>query len=63
MKICDLITGLRHTGIIVKNAESSTKPFKKLFDLEDDDIKIVSPDITKGESSFTCIPAEQLSWG
>jgi catechol 2,3-dioxygenase-like lactoylglutathione lyase family enzyme len=53
----ELITSLRHIGIIVRDAEKSTKFFKDLFDLTDEDITIVSPDVTKGESSFAFIPA------
>jgi catechol 2,3-dioxygenase-like lactoylglutathione lyase family enzyme len=53
----ELITGLRHIGIIVKDAEKSTKLFKNLLDLDDGDIKVVSSDVTKGESAFTFIPA------
>jgi len=57
MKMSEIITSLRHIGIIVKDAEKSKEFFKNLFDLEDDDVKIVSSDITKGESSFAFIPA------
>jgi catechol 2,3-dioxygenase-like lactoylglutathione lyase family enzyme len=53
----ELITSLRHIGIIVRDAEKSTKLFKDLFDLQEEDITIVSPDVTKGESSFSFIPA------
>jgi catechol 2,3-dioxygenase-like lactoylglutathione lyase family enzyme len=53
----ELITSLRHIGIIVRDAEKSTSLFKDLFDLKDEDISIVSPDVTKGESVFAFIPA------
>jgi catechol 2,3-dioxygenase-like lactoylglutathione lyase family enzyme len=53
----ELITSLRHIGIIVRDAEKSTKLFKDLFDLREEDITTVSPDVTKGESSFSFIPA------
>jgi catechol 2,3-dioxygenase-like lactoylglutathione lyase family enzyme len=53
----ELITSLRHIGIIVRDAEKSTKLFKDLFDLQEEDITIVSPDVTRGESSFSFIPA------
>ena len=56
MKMSEIITGLRHIGIIVKDAEKSKGFFKDLFDLEDDDVSIVSSDITKGESAFAFIP-------
>ena len=57
MRMSELITSLRHIGIIVRDAEKSTKLFKDLFDLTDEDITIVSPDVTRGESSFSFIPA------
>jgi len=53
----ELITGLRHIGIIVKDAEKSTKLFKNLLDLDDGDITVVSPAVTRGESAFTFVPA------
>jgi catechol 2,3-dioxygenase-like lactoylglutathione lyase family enzyme len=57
MRMSELITSLRHIGIIVRDAEKSTKLFKDLFDLREEDITTVSPDVTKGESSFSFIPA------
>ena len=57
MRMSELITSLRHIGIIVRDAEKSTKLFKDLFDLREEDITTVSPDFTKGESSFSFIPA------
>jgi len=57
MRMSELITSLRHIGIIVRDAEKSTKLFKDLFDLQEEDITIVSPDVTRGESSFSFIPA------
>jgi len=57
MRMSELITSLRHIGIIVRDAEKSTKLFKDLFDLTDEDITTVSPDVTRGESSFAFIPA------
>jgi len=57
VKMRELITGLRHIGIIVKDAEKSTKLFKNLLDLDDGDITVVSPAVTRGESAFTFVPA------
>ena len=57
MRMSELITSLRHIGIIVRDAEKSTKLFKDLFDLREEDITTVPPDVTKGESSFAFIPA------
>src|SRR5512136_1322331 len=57
MKMHELITGLRHIGVIVKNAEKSMNLFKHLLDVEDRDITVVSSEVTKGESVFSFIPA------
>lgn len=57
MKMSEVITGLRHIGIIVKDAEKSTRLFKNLLDVDDAEIKVVSPAVTQGESAFTFVPA------
>jgi len=57
MKMNALITGLRHIGVIVKDADKTTNLFKHLLDLEDRDIKVVSSEVTRGESVFSFIPA------
>src|SRR4030042_1859664 len=57
MKMNELITGLRHIGVIVKDAEKSMNLFKNLLDLNEEDIKVISSDVTRGESIFTFIPA------
>ena len=57
MKMHELITGLRHIGIIVKDAEQSMNLFKNLLDLDDKDVKVVSSEVTRGESVFSFIPA------
>jgi len=51
-----MITGLRHIGIIVKDAKESMEVFKSLFDLKDEEIRVVPSTITKGESEFAFIP-------
>ena len=56
MEINEMITNLRHIGIIVKDAEKSVKLFKDLFDLKDEEIKVVPSTVTKGESEFAFIP-------
>lgn len=56
MRMDEMITGLRHIGIIVKDVKKSVSIFKHIFDLKEDDIRIVPPGITKGESSFAFIP-------
>lgn len=52
----EMITGLRHIGIIVKDAKESMEVFKSLFDLKDEEIRVVPSTITKGESEFAFIP-------
>lgn len=52
----EMITNLRHIGIIVKDAEKSIEVFKNLFDLKDDDIRVVPSTVTKNESAFAFIP-------
>jgi catechol 2,3-dioxygenase-like lactoylglutathione lyase family enzyme len=51
-----MITGLRHIGIIVKDAKKSMEVFKNLFDLKDEEIRVVPSAITKGESEFAFVP-------
>ena len=57
MGMSEMITKLRHIGIIVKDAEKSVELFKDLFDLTDDDIKVVPSSLTKDESVFAFVPA------
>lgn len=56
MGVKDLISNIRHIGIIVKDAEKSTNVFKNLFDLEDDEILMVPTNVTQGESKYAFIP-------
>jgi methylmalonyl-CoA epimerase len=50
------ITKLRHVGYIVKDMDKSVAMFKKLFDLKDEDIRMVSADDTGGAGAFAFIP-------
>jgi catechol 2,3-dioxygenase-like lactoylglutathione lyase family enzyme len=43
MKISDLVTRVRHVGVIVDDVQASIELYKKLYDVEDRDIKIVPP--------------------
>ena len=56
MKLKDMITDIRHIGIIVRDAEKSTNVFKNLLDLDDDEVLLVPTEITKGESKYSFIP-------
>ena len=52
----ELISGLRHIGIMVSDAEKSAGLFRNLFDLSEGDMRVVSSDVTGGESVFAFIP-------
>ena len=56
MRMNEMITKIRHIGIIVKDAEKSVELFKDLFDLKDDEIKVVPSSVTKNESIFAFVP-------
>jgi len=56
VRMNEMITKIRHIGIIVKDAEKSVELFKDLFDLKDDEIKVVPPSVTKNESIFAFVP-------
>ena len=47
MKMNEMITKLRHIGIIVDDIEKSIEIYKKLFDLKDEDIRVIPPRGTK----------------
>jgi len=60
MRMNEMITKIRHIGIIVKDAEKSVELFKDLFDLKDDEIKVVPPSVTKNESIFAFVPMGEI---
>jgi methylmalonyl-CoA/ethylmalonyl-CoA epimerase len=60
VRMSEMITKIRHIGIIVKDAEKSVELFKGLFDLKDDEIKVVSPSVTKNESIFAFVPTGEI---
>ena len=60
MRMNEMITKIRHIGIIVKDAEKSVELFKDLFDLKDDEIKVVPPSVTKNESIFAFVPTGEI---
>lgn len=43
MRVSDLITAVRHIGIIVDNVESSLNLYQRLFDIDDSRIRLVPP--------------------
>jgi methylmalonyl-CoA/ethylmalonyl-CoA epimerase len=56
MKMDDMVMKLRHIGYIVKDMDRSVNTFKKLFDLKDDDIRMLTADDTGGAGAFAFIP-------
>ncbi|MEI6128203.1 MAG: VOC family protein [Pseudomonadota bacterium] len=57
MSIRDLITNVRHLGVIVEDVKASVALYKKIYDIDDKDIKIVPPyEDTEAESRFAFLP-------
>jgi len=56
MNMDEMITKLRHVGYIVKDMDRSVKVFKKLFDVKDEDIRMLTADDTGGAGAFAFIP-------
>ena len=52
----EMITKLRHVGYIVKDMDKSVNVFKKLFDVKDEDIRMLTADDTGGAGAFSFIP-------
>jgi catechol 2,3-dioxygenase-like lactoylglutathione lyase family enzyme len=51
----ELIRQLRHVGYVVDDLDQSVSMFRRLFDLDDADIRYVSPDETGGQVAFAFI--------
>ena len=57
MKICEMVENVRHVGIIVNDVKASIELYKKLYDIEDEEITIFPPfDESDAESRFAFIP-------
>ena len=56
MSMKEQIRKLRHIGYIVKDMDTSVAMFKKLFDLKDEDIRMLMADDTGGAGAFAFIP-------
>ena len=56
MNMDEMITKLRHVGYIVKDMDRSVNVFKKLFDVKDENIRMLTVDDTGGAGAFTFIP-------
>jgi len=52
----EMIVNVNHLGIIVKDAERSIEVFKNLFDLKDDEVRIIPSTLTKGERKYAFMP-------
>ncbi len=50
-----LIKQLRHVGYIVEDLDASVNTFRKLFDLDDSDIRFVPPEASGGAVAFAFI--------
>jgi methylmalonyl-CoA epimerase len=50
-----LLKQLRHVGYVVEDLDSSVEMFRKLFDLDEADIRYVTPDETGGQVAFAFI--------
>ncbi len=55
MRMDEMITKLRHVGYIVKDMDKSVNLFKKLFDVQDEDIRKLTADDTGGAGAFSFI--------
>ena len=57
MKISDMVLKVRHLGVYVEDIDASVALYKKLYDIADDDVRMMPPPGTKDpESRFAFIP-------
>jgi methylmalonyl-CoA/ethylmalonyl-CoA epimerase len=56
MRVKELIKDVRHIGVIVRDAKSSTEVLKNMFDLDDEEVVMMSTDVTGGGSIYSFIP-------
>ena len=52
----------RHVGYIVRDLKQSVANFQRLFDLQDEDIRIVPPSDLPSDSRFAFFPADVLDF-
>ena len=64
MKIKDMIGEVRHLGVVVDDLDSSIELYKKLYDIEDDEIKIVPApgDPREKDTRFAFIPVGGMEY-
>jgi len=57
MKISDLIVKVRHVGVIVDDVKAATELYRKLYDIDEQDVRVVPPwDVADAETRFTFVP-------
>ena len=57
MKICDLVQKVRHVGIIVDDVQASIELYKKIYDIGEEEVRVMPPFEEKdAESRFAFIP-------
>ena len=57
MKICEMVKKVRHVGIIVDDVQASIELYKKIYDIDEADVKVMpSFDDKDAESRFAFIP-------
>ena len=57
MKISDMVLKVRHLGVYVEDIDASVALYKKLYDIADDDVRMMPPPENKDpESRFAFIP-------
>jgi len=64
MKICDKIGPVRHLGVIVEDLDTSIELYKRLYDVSDDQIRIVPPPDSPQakETRFAFIPIGNMEF-
>ncbi len=63
MKMSDMITQVRHLGVYVEDMDASIELYKKLYDIEDHQIRVVPPPGTENpESRFAFIPVGGMDY-
>jgi len=57
MKICELVQKVRHVGIIVDDVQASIELYKKIYDIGEEEVRVMPPFEEKdAESRFAFIP-------
>jgi len=64
MKIKDMIGTVRHLGVVVEDLDSSIELYKKLYDIEDDEIRIVPEpgDPREKDTRFAFMPVGGMEY-